>query len=141
MDLVIRRFYEFAGVEFPSWLGEWIKDLTLEELEIDEKDVIRGIFRELTHKSQSQARSAGLIYPNDGGYYQTPEMRVTKCLENELWSFIRKGYHDKYSIDNSILNLFRDKLPELTLKKLSEIMNIEYRRNSHGIRLRCTQAD
>jgi hypothetical protein len=69
--------------------------------------------------------TAGLIDPNDDGYYQTTEMRVTKCLQNELWSFVRKGYHDKYLIDNSILDLFKDRLPELTLKKLGEIMNIE----------------
>ena len=140
-DLVIRRFYEFAGVEFPSWLGEWIKDLTLEELEINEKDVIIGIFRELTHRSLSQARGAGLIDPKDDSYYQTTEMRVIKCLQNELWSFVRKGYHDKYLIDNSILSLFKDRLPELTLKKLGEIMNIEYWRNRNGMRLRCTQAE
>jgi hypothetical protein len=67
-------------------------------------------------------------------------MRVIKCLQSELWSFVRKGYHDKYLIDNSILDLFKDRLPELTLKKL-EIMNIEYRRNRNGIRLRCTEAE
>jgi hypothetical protein len=141
-DLVIKRFYEFAGVEFPTWLGEWIKDLTLEELEIDEKDVIIGILREFTHKSLSQARSAGLIDPNDDGYYKTTEMRVRTCLENELWSFVREGYHDKYLIDSSILGLFKNRLPtELTLKKLGEIMNIEYWRNKKGIRLRCTQQE
>jgi hypothetical protein len=68
-------------------------------------------------------------------------MRVIKCLEYELWSFVRKGYIDKYLIDNSILVLFKDRLPELTLKKLGEIMNIEYWRNRNGIRLRCTQAE
>jgi hypothetical protein len=131
----------YLSVEFPSWLSEWIKDLTLEELEINEKDVIIGIFREFTHKSLSQGRSAGLIDLKDGGYYQTTEMRVIKCLENELWSFVRKGYNGKYLIDNSILDLFKDRLPELTLKKLGEIMNIEYWRNRNGIRLRCTQAE
>lgn len=44
-------------------------------------------------------------------------------------------------IDNSILDLFKDRLPELTLKKLGEIMNIEYWRNRNGIRLRCTEAE
>ena len=24
MDIVIRKFYEFAGIEFPEWLGRWI---------------------------------------------------------------------------------------------------------------------
>jgi hypothetical protein len=40
MDIVIKRFYESAGVEFPEWLGRWITETALEELDVDEEDII-----------------------------------------------------------------------------------------------------
>lgn len=141
-DLVIRKFYEFAGVDFPGWLGKWIVDLSLEELEIDETDVIRSILRELTHRSLQQGRSAHLITVNTEGegVYQNMSMRVETCLNSELWSFVRKGNSGNYWIDNSILGLFKDRIPELSLKKLGEIMGITYRHTENGWRLKCTQA-
>ena len=33
-DIVLRKFYEFAGVPFPEWLTKWVTDTSLEELDI-----------------------------------------------------------------------------------------------------------
>jgi hypothetical protein len=140
-DLVIKKFYEFAGVEFPKWLDKWIIDLSLEELEINESYVVRGILREHTHKSLQQGRSAHLIESGEDGYYKTVEMRVGICLDNELWSFVKKGVSGNYSIDTSILELFKDRLPEMTLIKLGQLMKVTHKHTNKGSRLRCTRAE
>ena len=50
MDIVIRKFYEFAGVEFPEWLGRWITETSLEELDVDEEGIIRAILFNRIHE-------------------------------------------------------------------------------------------
>ena len=71
------------------------------------------------------------------------EQRISLCLENDLWSWIRKTKEEgKYYIDGSILELFANRLPDLTLKKLGEKMNVRYSQDTYGKRvLICSKAE
>ncbi len=142
-EIVIKAFYKFAGIEFPKWLDKWIVDSSLEEMDIDQSDIIRSVLYGHVHDSLREARGLGLIKVDFYGTAETLEIpftqRVTMCLQKDLWSFIRKGNNDSYWIDNSILELFKDKIPDLTLKKLGEIMGIlDYRHTNKGWRLKTT---
>jgi hypothetical protein len=53
MDIVIREFYNFAGVEMPEWLTRWITETALEELDVDEAAFIRSILFDHIHDKLS----------------------------------------------------------------------------------------
>jgi hypothetical protein len=71
------------------------------------------------------------------------ETRISACLDNNLLSFIKKVKSDNgidvYHIDSSILMLFENRLPDLTLKRLGEKMGFEYKHTMYGSVLRCTK--
>ena len=126
-DIVLRKFYEFAGVPFPEWLTKWITETSLEELDTDEESTIRSVLFDYVHKTiQNNAR---IFTPMDLGKTKINlDARIGLCIDNDLSSFVRKvSNQDKYHIDSSILQLFNDKLPELTLKKLGEKMGFSYK--------------
>lgn len=143
-EIVIKKFFEFAGRPIPEWLTLWITDTALEELDVDESDIIRAVLYDYVHKSMQQGRSAHIIKvdPEDEELYVNMEMRVNQCLDNTLWSFIRKGNYGSYWIDSSILGLFKERLPDLTLKKLGEkIPGATYKHTMKGWRLQCSRGD
>jgi len=141
MDIIIRKFYEFAGVEFPEWLKGWITETTLEELDVDEAAMIRSILFDHIHE-KLRMNTHLLAIGKDEGVIEI-ETRIAKCLDNNLLSFIRKGSTEGgdqiYYIDSSILMLFENRLPDLTLKRLGEKMGFEYYRTMHKWVLKCTR--
>lgn len=139
--MVLEKFYEFAGIPVPEWLTRWITETALEELDVDEESVIRSILFDNTHRIiQNNAR---LLETETNGMKITLEQRIQLCLDNDLWSWIRKIKEDgKYYIDGSILELFTHRLPELALKKLGEKMGLEYSQDTNGRRvLICSKAE
>jgi hypothetical protein len=139
--IALEKFYEFAGVEVPEWLTKWIEDTSLVELDTDEESIIRSILFDVTHKTlQNNAR---LLEMQNEGMKITLEQRISLCLDNDLWSWIRKiKEEEKYYIDGSILELFANRLPDLTLKKLGEKMNVKYSQDTSGRRvLVCSRVD
>jgi hypothetical protein len=61
----------------------------------------------------------------------TLENRIRLCIDNNLWSWIRKTKEEEnHYIDGSILELFSHRLPDLTLKKLGEKMCLKYSKDS-----------
>ena len=95
--IALEKFYEFAGVQVPEWLTKWIADSSLVELDIDEESIIRSILFDNTHKTlQSNAR---LLEMENMGKI-TLEQRISLCLDNDLWSWIRKTKEEgKFYID------------------------------------------
>jgi hypothetical protein len=96
-------------------------------LDTDEESTIRSVLFDYVHKTiQNNAR---IFTPMDLGKTKINlDARIGLCIDNDLWSFVRKvSNQDKYHIDSSILQLFNDKLPELTLKKLGEKMGFSYK--------------
>jgi hypothetical protein len=80
----------------------------------------------------------------------TMEQRINLCLEAQFWPWIRelkninkleKGQSiTKYYIDTSIIEIFKDRLPNLTLKTLSEKTGFEYTQDRAGrAKLKCTK--
>jgi hypothetical protein len=137
--IALEKFYEFAGVGVPEWLTKWITDTSLVELDVDEESVIRSILFDYTHKTiQNNARL--LEMENEG--VKIPLKRIELCLKNDLRSWIRETREKgKYYIDGSILELFANRLPDLTLKKLGEKMGVKYFQ-AHGKRvLVCSEAE
>jgi len=122
------------GVEVPEWFTKWIEDTSLVELDTDEESIIRSILFDVTHKTlQNNAR---LLEMQNEGMKITLEQRISLCLDNDLWSWIRKIKEEgKYYIDGSILELFANRLPDLTLKKLGEKMNVKYSQDTSGRRV------
>ena len=138
--IAVEKFYEFAGVEVPEWLTKWITDTSLIELDVDEESIIRSILFDNTHKTlQNNAR---LLETENLGQI-TLEQRISLCLNNDLWSWVRKTKEKgKFYIDGSILELFANRLPDLTLKKLGEKMNVRYSQDTYGRRvLICSTAE
>lgn len=138
--IAVEKFYEFAGVEIPEWLTKWITDTSLIELDVDEESIIRSILFDNTHKTlQNNAR---LLETENLGQI-TLEQRISLCLNNDLWSWVRKTKEKgKFYIDGSILELFANRLPDLTLKKLGEKMNVRYSQDTYGRRvLICSTAE
>ena len=129
----LQKFYEFAGLQVPEWLTKWIADTSLVELDIDEESIIRSILFDNTHKTlQNNAR---LLETEDLGRI-TLEQRISLCLDNDLWSWIRKTKEEgKFYVDGSVLELFTYRLPDLTLKKLGEKMNVKYSQDTYGRRV------
>ena len=85
--IAVEKFYQFAGVQVPEWLTRWITDTSLVELDVDEESIIRSILFDNTHKTlQNNARL--LEMENMGNI--TLEQRISLCLDNDLWSWIRK---------------------------------------------------
>jgi len=137
MDIVIREFYKFAGVEMPEWLTRWITETSLEELDVDEAGIIRSIL--FDHIHEKLRMNAHLLAMKDEGIIDI-ETRIAKCLDNDLLSFIRKSNDgEEYHIDSSILMLFENRLPDMTLKRLGEKMGFEYYRTMHRWILKCTR--
>ena len=127
--IVLEKFYEFAGVGVPEWLTKWIADTSLVELDIDEESIIRSILFDNTHRTlQNNAR---LLETENLGKI-TLEQRISLCLDNDLWSWTRRTKEGKYYIDGSVLELFSHRLPDLTLKKLGEKMDLRYSQDTHG---------
>jgi len=136
MDIVIRKFYEFAGVEMPEWMTRWITETSLEELDIDESAMIRSILLEHIHKSLRQNLP---LLGLDTGTEMEINTRIHNCLKHDLLSFIRKSNTDEYHIDSSVLMLFENRLPDMTLKRLGEKMGFEYKHTKYGWVLKCTR--
>lgn len=106
----------------------------LEELDIDEESVIRSILFGNTHKTlQNNSR---LLEMENEGMKITLGQRVQLCLDNDLGARLeRQREEGKYYIDGSILENFSHRLPELTLKKLGEKMNVRYSQDTYGRRM------
>jgi len=140
MDIVIRKFYEFAEVEFPEWLEGWITETALEELDVDEEGVIRAIL--FDHIHEKLRMNAHLLAMKNDGVIDI-ETRISTCLDNNLLSFIREAKSEngtqEYHIDSSILMLFENRLPDLTLKRLGEKMVFEYKKTANRMVLKCTR--
>lgn len=68
-------------------------------------------------------------------------MRIQTCLDNQVWPWITRGKGDsKYYINSSILELFGQKMPDLTLKKLAERTGLNYVNTKSGKKkIRCTK--
>ena len=76
------------GVPIPEWLTRWITDTSLDELDVDEESVIRSILFDNTHKTiQNNPR---LLELELRGMKIALEQRIQLCLDNDLWSWIRK---------------------------------------------------
>ena len=141
MDIVIRKFYEFAGVEFPEWLGRWIAETSLDELDVDEEGIIRAIL--FNHIHEVLRQNAHLLDIRSDGEISL-ENRLRLCLEKDLLSFIRRKIENNtevFDIDSSILMLFEIRLPDMTLKRLGEKMGLDYNHTKHRWVLRCTRDD
>jgi hypothetical protein len=139
MEIVIREFYNFAGVQMPEWITRWITETVLEELYVDEAAMIRSILLEHIHKRLRQ--NLPLLGINTGAEMEI-NTRIDNCLKHDLLSFIRKAgvnSQDEYYIDSSILMLFENRLSDMTLKRLGEKMSFEYRHTKHGNVLSCTR--
>jgi Bifunctional DNA primase/polymerase, N-terminal len=141
MDIVIRKFDEFAGVEFPEWLGRWIAETSLDELDVDEEGIIRAIL--FNHIHEVLRQNAHLLDIRSDGEISL-ENRLRLCLEKDLPCFIRRKIENNtevFDIDSSILMLFEIKLPDMTLKRLGEKMGLDYHHTKHRWVLRCTRDD
>ncbi len=124
-DIVLKKFYEFVDLPFPEWMTRWITETSLEELDIDEESTIRSILFDHVHKTLQN--NAKILVIEDLGKINL-DKRIGLCLKYDLWSFVRKlPSQDKYHIDSSILHVFDNKLPDLTLKKLGEKMGSSYK--------------
>ena len=139
MDIVIRKFYEFAGVEFPEWLGRWIIESSLEELDVDEEGIIRAV---LFNRIHEVLRQNSHLLDTSGMGDICLEQRIALCLDHDLLSFIRRKTENNtevLDIDSSILMLFETRLPDLTLKRLGEKMGLNYHHTKQRWVLRCTR--
>jgi hypothetical protein len=96
MEILIKKFYEFAEVEKPEWLNKWIDENTLEELDIDELSIVRSILR--THIHEVLRLNSHLLTISNEGIVVPFETRVEQCLEHNLFSFIRAA-DGKYLIE------------------------------------------
>ena len=56
----------------------------------------------------------------------TLDQRIQKPIDEDLCGWIRSKPNEVLNIDASILEIFAERLPDLTLKKLSEIMGFKY---------------
>jgi hypothetical protein len=141
MNIVIMKFYEFAGVEFPEWLDRWIMETSLEELDIDEEGIIRAIL--FNHIHEVLRQNAHLLDIRGDGEIPL-ENRLRLCLEKDLLSFIRRKVENDtevFDMDSSILMLFEARLPDMTLKRLGEKMGLNYQHTKHRWVLRCNRDD
>ena len=138
MDIAIREFHRFAGVEMSEWMTRWITETALEELDVDEASIIRSILQTHIHEVLRMNIHLLAIGKEDGVI--DVGGRIARCLDNDLLSFIRKSNsRDEYYIDSSILMLFENRLPDMTLKRLGEKMGFEYKHTRYGWILRCTR--
>lgn len=157
----IHAFYNFVGNEVPEWLTWWITDTALEELDIDDETIIRSILYDNVHKTLSNnARfiefgNRELKVNNYGNEYLAPKIspitlaqKISLCIDNELWSWLRKKNVklgesiQEYYIDASILELFVRRLPNLDIQKLGAKTGFKYTQKHGGIRvLKCTKTE
>ena len=131
MDIVIRKIYEFAGIEFPEWLGRWIMETSLEELDVDEEGIIRAI---LFNRIHEVLRQNSHLLDTTGMGDISLEQRIALCLDHDLLSFIRRKIENNaevFDIDSSILMLFETRLPDMTLKRLGEKMGLSHYHTKH----------
>lgn len=141
-EIALRKFYQFGGhSELPEWLTWWIVDTSLEELDQDIESVIRSIL--YNHVNKTLHDNPRLL-EDDGGIRLTFSMRIKKCLEGDVWPWIRKirGGNSRYYINTSVLELFRNRLPDLTLKKLAEKTGFKYLKGTDGrFKILCTKKE
>jgi hypothetical protein len=109
-EIALEAFYKFADMQVPEWLTWWTTDTALDELDFDEKSLIRSILYNHVHKTLHdnfmlvETRGLGKI---------TTDQRISLCLENELLPWIRKqqgtnGNENKnggFYIDTSIMEI------------------------------------
>jgi hypothetical protein len=104
-------------MEVPEWLTLWITDTSLEELDVDEKSVVRSILNDHVNKTiTGKGEVPGLLH-----------YRIDKIVDGEWWSFLRTGVKrmligkdttgkphfkeeptDDCYINTSILEIFRE---------------------------------
>jgi hypothetical protein len=145
-EIALEAFYKFADTQVPECLTWWTMDTALEELDFDEKSLIRSILYNHVHKTLRD--NFKIVQTDDLGKIAI-DQRISLCLENDLWPWIRKqqetnGNGNKngdFYIDTSIMEIFSYRLPNLTFKKLSEITQFEYTKDRWGKNLiRCSKA-
>jgi hypothetical protein len=152
--IAIEEFYRSVGKPVPDWLTHFVPDTAQEELDVDEKTVIRSILfehvnRTLEHNSRL-VNIANAIIDSYGKPIYSDKIngisladRIDLCLNNDLWPWIRINKHNReeYFIDTSVLDLFSNRLPNLDLKKLGQKMQLEYQQKKGGGRiLKCTRS-
>lgn len=153
-DWAIHKFYEFIGREVPDWFNLWIKDTSLEELDIDEVSLIRSILNDHVNKTIT---NKGI----DPQVIAQLNDRIDLCLARNYWSWIRRckktilnGKDDKgrwitrkdesenYYIDTGILELFRERLPDISFKILAEKIGMEVSTDHNGrYVMKCTKEE
>jgi hypothetical protein len=137
MKLLIVRFYKFADVERPKWLDGWIEETALEEIGVDEISTVRSILK--NHTNDIITRHARLLSIDNQGVIKL-DARVQLCLKNDLFGFATESLQvpETYLIDSSILELFEEKLPDMTLTRLGEMLGLEYCPSNKGRFLKTT---
>lgn len=142
-EIALKEFYRFADSEIPEWLTRWIVDTSLEELDQDIEEIIRSILYNHVHKTLRE-NSNLIIEEAKKGYEIKMHDRIRLCLESDTWSWIRKirGSELKYYVNTSIMELFANRLPELTFKKLAEKTGFKYVKDTEGkAKILCTKKE
>ena len=138
----LEAFYKNGDTEVPEWLTRWITDTSLEELDQDIEGIIRSILYDKIHKTLRENPRFTDLETNGTNIYM-PE-RLTCCIESGVWSWIKKlertGNEPRYYIYGSIMELFSQRLPDLTFKKLAEKMGLQYVSAEGKRRILCTKA-
>lgn len=155
-ERAIKAFYEFGGYsDIPEWLTRWIEDTSIEDLDDTTKEDVRAIW--FIHINRTYDGIYNQIpkhvnTPTNGQNNFTPIgpilfmiEKIQYCLNFECWPWVcqlldkEKEEHILH-IDRSVLRLFKSELPDLTLKKLSEITGFDYVKNKKGnMRIACTK--
>lgn len=140
MEVVIKAFYQFAGIPFPEWMTRWILETELKELDVDEESLIRAILFDYIHTTIQRNNFLLKVEGSDSQGKINLGDRVRLCLDSGLLGSIRKvpSATDTFDVDSSVLLLFEHRLPDLTLKKLGEKIGLEYTRQKGRWVLRCT---
>ena len=139
-EIALRAFYKFGGYsEIPEWLTRWIIDTSLEELDQDVENTIRSTLYNHLHRT---IRENSFLMPNAKLIDWTISMRIEECLQSKIWPWIKQSKTNglEYHIDRTILDLFTQRLPDLTLKKLAEKTGLSYIKGSDNKRkIKCTK--
>jgi hypothetical protein len=162
--ITVEQLYESVGKAVPDWLTLFIADSAQEELDVDDKVIIRSILFDTVNRTLERSAklvNIGELESDSDGYNNktygvkntTLAERIEICLNNDLWSWIRKiqkpfntfknpSIESEYYIDTGILELFSKRLPNSDLKKLGQKMELEYQQKKGGQRvLKCTQSE
>ena len=134
--LLLKEFHKVAGLDLPDWIEMVSDGNDFEDAVIEEEEIIRGFFMKKINDTFAKNYKSMVSWEDQKddsciNKNKTMESRLNFCLDNQLFSFMRRKNtnHSEILITKDILKEFNDAdISSIqTFTDLARLMGADYK--------------